>query len=1101
MEQQQQQNNLLSFTIGEYAPYYFQLFDRQASRYKENIFTRYYYQQQGEGISLECRVITYREMQQLIHFIAAQWKDTFLSSLYTSIKGSTCVAFLSDNPLQSIITMLTLSKLEIPYFPISTGNSKAAIIHLLDKTNVSYIIAGKKYGTMTTECVQQLRKSSSCEIGIKVWDDFDIGQLLAEATASSNLPMTTITPYKVVAVGKNVISDDNATEEANRNLTILHSSGTTSLPKPIHISVRCRIVGDFEMCVHHINTTWPEHPMTSNDIMIFALPLYHILGINLFFSTILVGASTVIFHHLPPSPQEVLFVAKTYGATRLATSPFILEQLVSFSQQQQNHPSSSNVLQKLIRVCIYGGAPLRPYVYDFFKSKGILMLNVYGTTVVSISDRNTIQPYKKLFPYFILEPYGDSTYHVVVRHDCPSLATGVGNRPNGDYATSDLIKEYPKGSGEWSIVGRMDDILVMKTGEKTNPTPMEKVICNEDFIRNCTIIGKDKECTGVLVELNVDNVSMMGRPSKQLISKVYEVIRKANKDAPAHSTIIVPNMVYILPLHKRLATTSKGTVRRQQVLFDFEQEIQYMYDAFLLGLTTSSSTKSPKEEKKENIGNENLVRQLIAQVLDRSSSWELDPKISLFDYGLDSLCALQLQHQFAIHFNMSIPTNFLFEHSTYHAIIQELFYFKHETKTHQQQKEKWYHQTQTILEGYLQRAESDFLPIPKKASQDDGSEPQQQHTILLTGATGSLGAFLLREMIQSSNVKKIYCWIHDTTTMMHRLEASFQQRGMDLTGLLQASFSMDKVEVISLHLDSPDLGLDQVMYAKLKKEITMIQCCGWLVDFHQPIHHYDRTCIQGLYYLLQFSYHDTHPMDVHFISSISATMVLIPEKPSPQDPRVAMPIGYSQSKYIVEHLFAYLSKHKNMPCFIERMGQVCGDLEHGIWNTSEQYPLLFAGGASLKMMPDMKNVTIDWLPVDYAARVIFETMMKTTISQEGSNNHDQGDEDSMIYHIVNPNRLSWKNVLDALKVCGMEFNVVEPQIWLDTLRQHQENQAYRLLPYFDIYLLPNNNDQKILTVWDTKKTVVRVPSLANAPVLDVDLLKKCLSSWKKVGFL
>lgn len=75
----------------------------------------------------------------------------------------------------------------------------------------------------------------------------------------------------------------------------------------------------------------------------------------------------------------------------------------------------------------------------------------------------------------------------------------------------------------------------------------------------------------------------------------------------------------------------------------------------------------------------------------------------------------------------------------------------------------------------------------------------------------------------------------------------------------------------------------------------------------------------------------------------------------------------SHSKFVVEILFNYLTEEKKFPCFIERLGQVCGDSVNGVWNVSEQYPLMFVGGGSIMhKMPDL-NTAIDWITVDSAA--------------------------------------------------------------------------------------------------------------------------------------
>lgn len=34
-----------------------------------------------------------------------------------------------------------------------------------------------------------------------------------------------------------------------------------------------------------------------------------------------------------------------------------------------------------------------------------------------------------------------------------------------------------------------------------------------------------------------------------------------------------------------------------------------------------------------------------------------------------------------------------------------------------------------------------------------------------------------------------------------------------------------------------------------------------------------------------------------------------------------------------------------MPCYVHRVGQLCGDSITGAWNTTEMYPLTLIGGA------------------------------------------------------------------------------------------------------------------------------------------------------------
>lgn len=72
---------------------------------------------------------------------------------------------------------------------------------------------------------------------------------------------------------------------------------------------------------------------------------------------------------------------------------------------------------------------------------------------------------KFLFPekYYEMEDseVGGGTKHLVVKAGNPGLATNVGNRPDGSYATNDLFVAHPSKPGYWYIVGRADDTLVM----------------------------------------------------------------------------------------------------------------------------------------------------------------------------------------------------------------------------------------------------------------------------------------------------------------------------------------------------------------------------------------------------------------------------------------------------------------------------------------------------------------------------------------------------------------------------------------------------------------------------------------------------------------
>lgn len=507
-----------------------------------------------------------------------------------------------------------------------------------------------------------------------------------------------------------------------------------------------------------------------------------------------------------------------------------------------------------------------------------------------------------MLPYIEWEPYDNAEriYHLVIKAGCPFLASNVANREDGSYATSDLFREDMPGSGYYTILGRKDDTLVMENGEKTNPLIIEHTIAGaEPIISNCCVIAEGRQCTALLVEIDVEKA--LECTPQEMIDRVSKAVKEGNKVAPNYSTIL-PQMVHILPLKKRLATTDKGTLKRKEIYEQNAEVIEAMYDRFLKG--------SPKNNGKgaavSSHDIESFVIESAAECLGiESSELAQNKDKSLFDYGLNSLLATQLMNVYSQQAK-DLPSNFLYEHPTVESIVKYL----REGGKNRKTAEDHYQETQDILKAYLARADKDFDKVPAKAPQP----PSDGHVVLLTGATGSLGSFMLRDMLQSPQVKKVYAMVRQrfNESLFGRLEKAFRDRHLD-TNLL---YQTDKLEALPMTLEKDNLGFSQEQYDALKKEVTMVQACAWLLDFNQPISHFEKECLRGLYNLLKFAYRPENPMHVHHISSVSAAgamkMDAIPETITPQDPHVAMAMGYGQSKYIVEHLFNYLCKEKSM---------------------------------------------------------------------------------------------------------------------------------------------------------------------------------------------
>ncbi|KAF7727900.1 hypothetical protein EC973_006899 [Apophysomyces ossiformis] len=1016
---------------------------QQSNKYAHNVFARY-------QVGTKYDTLTYAEVDRLATNLACNLKR--------HASGTESVALLADHSVYYMICILAIMKLRLTLVALSTRNSEDAIANLATETNAKLILTTEKYSQTAANVASRFD-----DRGILVMRHTDVKELLKD-------------PLDPQA--DELLDESFSSVDIEKIALVIHSSGSTAFPKPIRLSNRYLMYNvQYHLAAYH-GIENKDSLYNETDVMFACLPLFHVFGHLCAFNLITVGGSTIFPEKFPPSVPDILDALGQNNATYFAAPPLILEQLLNHMKETGDY----SVMQKL-KLASFGGAPLKAETGQFLIDHGIKLRNLYGSTETNAimmggigkdaAFWNSLRPLACFNEYCIWEPYDGEIKHLALRGDFPCLATGLPLREDGNYPTNDLWMETVPGSGYYTYKGRKDDTLIMENGEKTNPLPMEATIRAAPIVAHCVVLGERRQCTAALIELNTD-VALRYDPA-EMIAEVHKAVEEANKSAPSHSTIL-PQMVRILPLNKRLPTTDKGTVIRRKAIKEYENLIEKMYSDFLEGPKINAGNNEDVSKWSAERWDSFLVDTASGVLGINKSDLMNDLSQSLFDVGLNSLLSIQLRNLICKVVN--VPQNFLFQHPSIRSMREVL---QGGLKDGENVVDTEYQKTEEILDTYLKNAERDF-GIAKNEYRGNN----KGHVVLLTGATGSLGSFMLRDMLKDSTVKKIYCLVRGKENLMKRIHDGFEARCLD-SSLLNST----KVEVLPMQLTQPNLGFSPDLYDRLKKEVTIVQHCAWLLDFNQPVSHYEKDCIRGLYNLLKFAYRDVNPMHVHFISSVSASALYgerVPEEPLPRNPRVTMPMGYAQSKFISEHLFYYLTREKNFPCYVERLGQVCGDSVHGAWNTSEQYPLMFIGGGQVMHKMPKLDTAIDWITVDNAASSILDIMLSTA--------NQPANIDASIYHIVNPHPITWDDILSAMKSSGMQFDTVTPTEWVTELSKDSTNPAYKLMSFYE----GNFNDKFAMPLWETEKTKAASTHLQKSPLLDASLFTKYLDFWRKVGF-
>ncbi|KAI9272872.1 hypothetical protein BDA99DRAFT_556470 [Phascolomyces articulosus] len=539
-------------------------FEVAVENYKDKPLVHY----QAAPKSMEFKTLTYREVDIITTYLANKWGPILLPAI--SSDEAQCVATLGhESSVQSMLMFFTILKLGLPYFTIPSNCDKTITTHLLKLGKPGYIIASNTY-FKTKLHLSTTMTINDVTIPVEPWEEYDMDYLIKVATTAAKkqqytklngVPVNQESPAFIVATGGTTSDFPNIIVRSNQSMLYCLNE----------ILLKSKDLVKVNENNNNKDKTPLRHPvMKSTDIGLMAIPLdrFSTIGDGFLWS-MLVGSAVLVFHHdPPPTMHEILAVIKNYKVTWMRCTVTQLNRLGDYYTQElggeeENAEIIPATALEAFKGCLYGGAPVRLSTEKTLKAQGFKLTPVYAGSAM---------------PYLSFELFDQDMYQLVIRNNYPGLPKGIGNRPNGDFVNGDLFvtNDKHKSHNIWTFVGRVFHVFTMESGKKVCPTRMELEVCYEDIIQNCALIGENRKCTAIIVELSVEKA--VNYSPNAMITKVYEAVHRANKYVPKHYTVIVPDMVYILPLNKRLSLTVKDTVFHPKVIAEFAQEIEQMYN-------------------------------------------------------------------------------------------------------------------------------------------------------------------------------------------------------------------------------------------------------------------------------------------------------------------------------------------------------------------------------------------------------------------------------------------------------------------------------------------------------------------------------------------
>jgi hypothetical protein len=206
-------------------------------------------------------------------------------------------------------------------------------------------------------------------------------------------------------------------------------------------------------------------------------------------------------------------------------------------------------------------------------------------------------------------------------------------------------------------VGRLDDVIILSSGEKTVPAPIEEAIAADPLVKSAVMFGRERDQVGVLIE---PAVTLNAGEEEQFIDRIWPTIEAATASSPAFSRIF-REMILLMKSDKPVLKTDKGTLKKKAMVTLYEKEINALYvplDYPLMQIPKflcinnryeefgkkASNIPPPKSWSKEDIQDWLAVR--AADVVTASRITKIfKADVNLFEQGFDrSVIHYQMWH-------------------------------------------------------------------------------------------------------------------------------------------------------------------------------------------------------------------------------------------------------------------------------------------------------------------------------------------------------------------------------------------------------------------------------------------------------------------------